>query len=705
MKIRKKDGTWLNSQVFRPAAAHFEKHGCYTFAPEGTEEWLDFWTEELRRRKEGYEVGGEKITGDHYHYLNYTPIKKSDNGDKTAIKGKKRITFPDFWDYDYFYFWCLYIARYGISKKELAKLNLPVNPRELDGGKHFIVNKARRRGYSYKMASILANNYDTNPNTLSVVAAAEKKFLYPRGTMVMVKNALNFLNEHTAFKKKREVLDRQEHVKASFIKVKDGISTEAGYKSEIMAVSFNDNPDALRGADADIVAFDEAGVFDNLEFSYAATRPTVEDGALITGQIVVFGTSGEGSSAEYANFFYSPEQYNFLSFPNIWDENAEDQIVGFFHPVYQCMTPFIDEQGNSGIEKAMQSEMKARKTLSPAALRARQMEYPFSPSEAFLAASTNSFPIAELKKQLQKVKSDPMYMNRGVHGHLEYFEGKIRFVPDTRGLFTPVVSYETPPSDLTGCVVIYEQPEKEDTKGLYIIGYDPIFQDKSQERKPSLASIYVMKTYARFSYSAGSIVASYVGRPDEVDTAHKLCAMLSEYYGNAEIMHENMAKDAVNYFTNKKKLHLLAVQPDAVISAAIKNSKVSRRWGVHMATPLKDAGEKYVKAWLQEELQINEDGGTMLRLETIYDQGLLEELIKYNHKDNFDRVISLFLLMFIIKNDEEKFRQESRNSLKNNLEDLAKYVRSKYPRNASRQTQTNPSTEGSRQFPVVQGVY
>lgn len=124
-----------------------------------------------------------------------------------------------------------------------------------------------------------------------------------------------------------------------------------------------------------------------------------------------------------------------------------------------------------------------------------------------------------------------------------------------------------------------------------------------------------------------------------------------------------------------------------------------------MATPLKDAGEKYVKAWLQEELQINEDGGTMLRLETIYDQGLLEELIKYNHKDNFDRVISLFLLMFIIKNDEEKFRQESRNSLKNNLEDLAKYVRSKYPRNASRQTQTNPSTEGSRQFPVVQGVY
>jgi hypothetical protein len=42
----------------------------------------------------------------------------------------------------------------------------------------------------------------------------------------------------------------------------------------------------------------------------------------------------------------------------------------------------------------------------------------------------------------------------------------------------------------------------------------------------------------------------------------------------------------------------------------------------------------------------NEDGETMLNLHTINDLALLEELIKFNHKGNFDRVMSFMVVMY-----------------------------------------------------------
>lgn len=699
MKVRKRDGTWVDTEVFRPAARHFEEHGCYTLLPEGTAEWKEFWQEELRRREEGYEVGGQKITGHHYHFLNYVPIKRTI---KSTKGNSKRVAFPLFLELDYDYFWVVDIAKNGIDEKELKKLKLKNEPLELEGGYHVIVNKARRKGYSYKAAAILSNTYDIKPNSISLVGAANKMYLYPRGTMTMVKSVLDHLSRYTPFGKQRQVINKQDHYKASFIKMVDGKEVEAGYKSEIIARTFNDNPDAARGLDCDLILLDEAGVFSNLELSYAATRPTVEDGDITTGQIIIFGTSGEGSSPEYAHFFQTPQQYKFLSFKNIWEENAEEQRIGFFHPAYHGMFPYVDEAGNSMIPQALEAIKKDRKNLSPASLRARQQEYPLSPSEAFLSVMGNSFPLLELKRQLSRVRSDDRYKNKGVAGYLINGDSGVEFRPDTTGTLIPINSYDIPPADLTGCVVVYEPADKEPVQGQYIIGYDPIFQDNSSETRPSLASAYVMKTYAKFSHTAGTIVASYVGRPNEVDDAHRIVVMLSEYYGNAEIMFENMSKDFLNYCINKKKVHLLAAQPDDVISAVIKKTKVARKYGVHMPTPLKEAGEKYTKSWLLEEIEIDDDGQTVLRLETIYDQGLLEELIKFNLKQNFDRVISLFLLMFSIKNDEAKFRNQTNQSLRKNLDDLRDYLSSKYPKkHATRQTPFISGTERGRQLPVV----
>ena len=146
--------------------------------------------------------------------------------------------------------------------------------------------------------------------------------------------------------------------------------------------------------------------------------------------------------------------------------------------------------------------------------------------------------------------------------------------------------------------------------------------------------------------------------------------MIAEFY-NAEIMHENEVTSVKSYFMNHKLLHLLAMQPDAVISKNVKKSKVSRVYGIHMNQQLKDAGEKYIKRWLLVQRDTDEDGNKILNLETIYDTGLLEELINYNRKGNFDRVMSFMMLMFQI--EEEELDKEYGNEINENLSDLLEF--------------------------------
>ena len=51
--------------------------------------------------------------------------------------------------------------------------------------------------------------------------------------------------------------------------------------------------------------------------------------------------------------------------------------------------------------------------------------------------------------------------------------------------------------------------------------------------------------------------------------------------------------------------------------------------------------------WNRSELiEVDEDGNVTLNLHKIYDAGLLQELIKFNHKGNFDRVMSFMVGMY-----------------------------------------------------------
>jgi hypothetical protein len=738
-EVRNGDGVWINSQVFREEGLHFMKHGYYCADSKGTASYTDYWDEQLNRCLNGYTSGGVKITQHHYYYLNYTQISIVKETGKGV--GVKEIKMPDFWDGDYAFFWALEIGKNGLftemtlapstlaereeywkletermllpdsqnesdfiesklkenSDKRLAleeivlkRLNLPftIEVDWRDGGHHVIVGKSRRKGYSFKNAAICANIYNTIRNSTTIIGAFDKKFLYPKGTMAMASEYLSFLNKNTAWGKGREYVDKQEHKRASYKKTQDGIVIEAGYKSDIIALTFADNPDAARGKDGKLILFEEAGSFPNLKAAYRATEPSLKAGRYITGQIVIFGTGGdmEYGTTDFADMFYHPKQDNLMPFINIWDEDAENSTCGFFHPVTWNMEGYYDLQGNSDVEGAKKYEKKVRENIiknstDSGAIQQHVQEYPFGPAEAFLTVSMNDFPVIELRNQYNKVVRENLHLKFGQPAYLfrDTETGKVTAKPDLDGYVNPIWDYKPKTKDLKGGVVIYEYPIVNPPKGLYKIGFDPYRQQQSTLEVPSLASIYVYKSTHKHSEKRDCIVAQYVGRPYSPEDVNRIAALLAELY-NTEVMHENEVTHVKEYFTRKKLLHLLAVQPDAVIGKAINNSKVARVYGCHMNDKLKDAGEKYIKQWLLEVRDYDENGNPILNLDTIYDPALLEELILYNRKGNFDRVMALMMVMFQIKEEEEgkEYGEEEVNS---NAKDLLALMKNQYKKN------------------------
>ena len=710
-KIREPNGKWIDSSVFNKEAKNFKKHGYFTPHPWGTASWLAYWEEQLERCKNGYKVGDHMITGHHYAYLNFSVIEivEVDADDEDSIVASKETKPPDFWDGDYDYFWALEIAKAGLlnktslarrylteaeenklqaknyTEKEIAELKQEIlqkrmilgvipHPDYLDGGNHMIVGKSRRKGYSFKNGSICANVYNTERNKQIVIGAFEKKYLYPVGTMGMASNFLNFYNEHTGWAKSRDYVDKQDHKRASYKSSVNGVDTERGYKNDIFALTFKDNPDAARGKDGRIILLEEAGKFPNLKAAYSAIYPALTAGKFITGQIIIFGTGGdmEVGTVDYAEMFYDVMTFKLMPFLNIWDENADNTYCGFFHPVHKNLEGFIDKQGNSDIEGAKQFELERRATIlksssGTGAYQQHIQEFPFSPSEAFLTVSTNDFPIIELRNRLNLVIREKLMLIKGTPVNISRDEnGKVQVKPDLNNELRPIIHYKVKEKDLTGCPIIFEFPNSSPPKGLFKMSYDPYRQDQSSG--VSLACIYVYKTVERGSSTRNIIVATYVGRPQTSDSVNRIAEMLAELY-NAEIMYENEVPDVKKYFERRKKLHLLAAQPDGVISKNIKNSRVARIYGCHMNEKLKDAGAKYIKQWLLTERDFDENGDVLTNLDYIDDIGLLEELILYNKKGNFDRVMSLMMLMFQLVEDEIG-KEYSVNTENQNSKDL-----------------------------------
>lgn len=669
-----------NSILFSPAAELFRKNKkagnpCYTTALPGTTQFKKFWIQEKHRCLNGYTVGGVYIPGEYYFYLNYCLIEKKvvkEDGRET-----KELDFPDFVSMDYYWF------------LELEKAENPIK----FGGTSYdkrglILAKARRKGFSYKNAAGALWIYTFFKKSRVVIASElDDK---AKNTFNMVKQMSNFLNEYTEFRHPR-LRDTQDNMKSGWIEKINGQDIEKGYLSEIRTLTLKDNPDKSAGLSSTRFIFEEAGLINLLKKAYRFAEPTWRDGEIFIGIPIVFGTGGdmEGSTRDFADMFEDPDSYGLKSYHNIYEETDMTSNCGlfvdemWFRPGASYVTEngelhlSVDDNGNAfrWVAELALNEERAK------AAKGSKQDYDVAitqkcktPTEAFLKPQGNVFPIAQLNEVRQRLRMNQRYKGIGVSGDLVRTVDAarpVKFVPNPKN--EPIYSYPFKRDwDVQGSVVIYQSPpETEFPSDMYKIGYDPVKFDIVDGKTvvKSLASLLVYKGYNKFDHGYDEIVAEYTGRFEDTDKINEIAMLLSMYYGNAKIMHENeIGKDVISYFKRKGKIHLLEVQPNSAMGRAIKNSKVSRVYGAPMNDKMKAACEKWALNWLWTERGKNEDGELIYNMDLIPSLGLIEELIAYNREGNFDRVMAFFQLMLVIEEyKEEEYKPEKRSTIAEQL--------------------------------------
>jgi hypothetical protein len=147
-----------------------------------------FWEENRSYIFDGYSIGNERITGDHYWYLNFWKIRGLD-----YALGRKGIIPPRFIDMDYEYFHIVDKAR---------KL-----------GKNVVVAKARQKGFTEKHAAIGGKEFTFYRASQTVFVAGME--FYSDMLMGSCIRGLNDLHETEFYK--RRMPNRDDYVMASYI--------------------------------------------------------------------------------------------------------------------------------------------------------------------------------------------------------------------------------------------------------------------------------------------------------------------------------------------------------------------------------------------------------------------------------------------------------------------------------------------------------
>jgi hypothetical protein len=257
------------------------------------------------------------------------------------------------------------------------------------------------------------------------------------------------------------------------------------------------------------------------------------------------------------------------------------------------------------------------------------MYYPLKPSEIFLKKTANIFPSRELAEWRAQVETD---INLKVLERRGTIDAKLEWKEDMDLEAVPFPAKE----EREGCVQIWELPEDNPPDGLYIASTDPYDQDDSTTS--SLGSTLIYKRYAPGNGIYDTLVAEYTARPDKSEDYYLDCTRLLRMY-NAVDLYENQLRGFYTYIKNKGLLHLLAEQPE-ILKDIIKDSKVSRGYGIHMTSGIRRDLEIRAKDWMLTEYEPGK-----LNLTKIYSLSLLDELIAYDGEGNFDRVDAFLILM------------------------------------------------------------
>ena len=679
-------GKFVNTELFNEAARTYQATGKYTQFKVDSIPHRQFRRRECDRRRNGFSapcwqnpdgsIEDVWITGGHYNFLNYTRMERTDESSVIVTEhgatAKKIYSFPSFIDAQ---FWTWQII-------EFCRRN----------GLHLIIDKTRRGGFSYIMAADSSNEVNLSKHKVVIHVAADNKYLIKQGGLSdFAVNNLKFFEEKTPFK--RGIYSPTTDSFKLGYRMKNGVEADDSWSSSLLSVSANNNPDCAIGKDAVTIKVEELSTMQNFDEFMNVTEPTMTVGTRTTGTLMAWGTATAANMQIFEQNFYNPRAFGFMAFENVFDNDARNEVCGFFKSYAWGLEGEIDgvkgfdEDGNSnlriGLQLAARERVEKKKTAKTFAEYLNYLgQRALFPAESFSSASENIFSSEALNKFEDKLRVDNSYK---FYTDGELFEDgtkKIYFKSNTR------IRIENPDmktydyiqgvprrgnEDPHGCIRVWFAPEYEETyindrlirsilPGTYVAVYDPVGIDKDKKEitdRHSHNSIFVIEMPRERNGFKPKLCAAYYGRTERLEEADEKFYRLCKWYNciGTGLVEINRG-ETVSNFRKWKATKYLGYEPLYVWDSAVKE-KVSTSYGYNIGSGSKKLdGLRLLKEFLYEVIGKNEFGEDIYVFERFLDYQTILELKKFNAEGNFDRISSLILLGIYWKSIDIKGKRE-----------------------------------------------
>lgn len=679
-------GKFVNTELFNEAARTYQATGKYTQFKVDSIPHRQFRRRECDRRRNGFSapcwqnpdgsIEDVWITGGHYNFLNYTRMERTDESSVIVTEhgatAKKIYSFPSFIDAQ---FWTWQII-------EFCRRN----------GLHLIIDKTRRGGFSYIMAADSSNEVNLSKHKVVIHVAADNKYLIKQGGLSdFAVNNLKFFEEKTPFK--RGIYSPTTDSFKLGYRMKNGVEADDSWSSSLLSVSANNNPDCAIGKDAVTIKVEELSTMQNFDEFMNVTEPTMTVGTRTTGTLMAWGTATAANMQIFEQNFYNPRAFGFMAFENVFDNDARNEVCGFFKSYAWGLEGEIDgvkgfdEDGNSnlriGLKLAARERTEKKKTAKTFAEYLNYLgQRALFPAESFSSASENIFSSEALNKFEDKLRVDNSYKFY-IDGELFedgtkkiYFKSNARIRIENPDMKTYDYIQGVPRrgnEDPHGCIRVWFAPEYEETyindrlvrsilPGTYVAVYDPVGIDKDKKEitdRHSHNSIFIIEMPRERNGFKPKLCAAYYGRTERLEEADEKFYRLCKWYNciGTGLVEINRG-ETVSNFRKWKATKYLGYEPLYVWDSAVKE-KVSTSYGYNIGSgPKKLDGLRLLKEFLYEVIGKNEFGEDIYVFERFLDYQTILELKKFNAEGNFDRISSLILLGIYWKSIDIKGKRE-----------------------------------------------
>lgn len=679
-------GKFVNTELFNEAARIYQATGRYTQFKVDSIPHRQFRRRECDRRRNGFSapcwqnpdgsIEDVWITGGHYNFLNYTRMERTDESSVIVTEhgatAKKIYSFPSFIDAQ---FWTWQII-------EFCRRN----------GLHLIIDKTRRGGFSYIMAADSSNEVNLSKHKVVIHVAADNKYLIKQGGLSdFAVNNLKFFEEKTPFK--RGIFSPTTDSFKLGYRMKNGVEADDSWSSSLLSVSANNNPDCAIGKDAVTIKVEELSTMQNFDEFMNVTEPTMTVGTRTTGTLMAWGTATAANMQIFEQNFYNPRAFGFMAFENVFDNDARNEVCGFFKSYAWGLEGEIDgvkgfdEDGNSnlriGLQLAARERIEKKKTAKTFAEYLNYLgQRALFPAESFSSASENIFSSEALNKFEDKLRVDNSYKFYTDGELFEdgtkkiYFKSNARIRIENPDMKTYDYIQGVPRrgnEDPHGCIRVWFAPEYEETyigdrfirsilPGTYVAVYDPVGVDKDKKEitdRHSHNSIFVVEMPRERNGFKPKLCAAYYGRTERLEEADEKFYRLCKWYNciGTGLVEINRG-ETVSNFRKWKATKYLGYEPLYVWDSAVKE-KVSTSYGYNIGSgPKKLDGLRLLKEFLYEVIGKNEFGEDIYVFERFLDYQTILELKKFNAEGNFDRISSLILLGIYWKSIDIKGKRE-----------------------------------------------